>query len=203
MARVTFIVAEPNFIVRKGLVNIINEMSNTRVVGELEGIKNLLGTSTLAQVVVVAETLLSQVTDEEFETLYAKRKNLMLVCVSHQRPEGASPLESTCAEVIYFDDDRETVTAKLRGVQEKLADPSKTVQDQVLSEREVQILKDIALGLSNKEIAEKNFISQHTVITHRKNITNKLGIKTVSGLTIYAMLNKLIAFGDADLTTPE
>lgn len=127
----------------------------------------------------------------------------MMVCVSCQRSEEASHLKSTCAEVIYLDDDRETVIAKLRGVQDKLADPKKTEQEHVLSEREVQILKDIALGLSNKEIAEKNFISQHTVITHRKNITTKLGIKTVSGLTIYAMLNKLIAFGDEGLSIPE
>ena len=86
----------------------------------------------------------------------------------------------------------------LKKVQEQIAVPQTPSSNQTLSEREVQILKDIALGLSNKEIAEKNFISQHTVITHRKNITNKLGIKTVSGLTIYAMLNKLIEIGDTE-----
>ncbi|MFO8022771.1 MAG: LuxR C-terminal-related transcriptional regulator, partial [Perlabentimonas sp.] len=65
-----------------------------------------------------------------------------------------------------------------------------------LSEREMEILKDVALGMSNKEIAEKNYISPHTVITHRKNITRKLGIKTVSGLTIYAIINKLIGMDE-------
>ena len=43
-----------------------------------------------------------------------------------------------------------------------------------------------------KEIGEKLFISIHTVTTHRKNITQKLGIKTVSGLTVYAILNGII-----------
>jgi DNA-binding CsgD family transcriptional regulator len=44
----------------------------------------------------------------------------------------------------------------------------------------------------NKEIADKLGISLHTVISHRKNLTEKLGIKTVSGLTVYAMMHKLI-----------
>lgn len=57
---------------------------------------------------------------------------------------------------------------------------------------EKNILKHIALGLTNKEIADKLFISIHTVVTHRKNITQKLGIKSVSGLTVYAILNNLI-----------
>ena len=61
-----------------------------------------------------------------------------------------------------------------------------------LSEREKTILRYVALGFTNKEIAEKLFISMHTVITHRKNITRKIGIKTVSGLTVYALLNHLI-----------
>jgi len=65
-----------------------------------------------------------------------------------------------------------------------------------ISTREENIVREIALGLSNKEIAEKLFISQHTVITHRKNITRKLGIKSVSGLTIYAILNKLISLDE-------
>ena len=61
-----------------------------------------------------------------------------------------------------------------------------------LSEREKQILVSVAQGLLNKEIADKHNISIHTVITHRKHITAKTGIKTVAGLTAYALLNGLI-----------
>ena len=50
----------------------------------------------------------------------------------------------------------------------------------------------MAQGLLNKEIADKHNISINTVITHRKNITRKIGIKTVPGLTAYAILNNLI-----------
>lgn len=61
-----------------------------------------------------------------------------------------------------------------------------------LSGRETEVLKLVARGLINKQIADELNISMHTVISHRKNITRKLGIKTVSGLTVYALLNGLI-----------
>lgn len=61
-----------------------------------------------------------------------------------------------------------------------------------LSSREKDILICVAKGLINKEIADLYNISIHTVITHRRNITRKTGIKTVAGLTVYALLNNLI-----------
>ena len=61
-----------------------------------------------------------------------------------------------------------------------------------LSDRETEILVSVAQGLLNKEIADKHNISINTVITHRKNITRKTGIRTVPGLTVYAILNNLI-----------
>lgn len=61
-----------------------------------------------------------------------------------------------------------------------------------LSAREKEILVSVAQGLLNKEIADKHNISINTVITHRKNITRKTGIKTVAGLTAYAILNNLV-----------
>jgi DNA-binding NarL/FixJ family response regulator len=74
-------------------------------------------------------------------------------------------------------------------------------EGQELSTREKEVLKLVALGHSNKLIAEELFISTHTVISHRKNITEKLGIKSISGLTIYAILNKLIDSENLDPQT--
>jgi DNA-binding CsgD family transcriptional regulator len=61
-----------------------------------------------------------------------------------------------------------------------------------LTAREKDVLRLVALGHSNKAIAEMLFISVHTVISHRKNITEKTGIKSISGLTVFAILNNLI-----------
>ncbi len=69
-----------------------------------------------------------------------------------------------------------------------------------LTEREIDVIKLVALGKTNKEIANELCISIHTVISHRKNITEKLGIKSISGLTVYAILNNLI---DASTIDPE
>lgn len=62
-----------------------------------------------------------------------------------------------------------------------------------LSSREIEVLVLVAKGMINKEIADKLNISLTTVISHRKNITEKLGIKSVSGLTIYAVMNGYIS----------
>jgi DNA-binding NarL/FixJ family response regulator len=69
-----------------------------------------------------------------------------------------------------------------------------------LTTREKEVIKLIALGFANKEIADKLFISIHTVISHRKNITEKLGIKSISGLTVYAIMNNLL---DLENINPE
>ncbi len=61
-----------------------------------------------------------------------------------------------------------------------------------LSEREKDVLVQVVRGLSNKEIADVLCISTHTVISHRKNIARKLNIHSTAGLTIYAIVNKLV-----------
>jgi DNA-binding NarL/FixJ family response regulator len=72
------------------------------------------------------------------------------------------------------------------------------VNNSVLSEREKTIVTQVVNGLTNQEIADKLFLSIHTITTHRKNISNKLGIKTVSGLTVYALMNKIVDLNEID-----
>ena len=65
-----------------------------------------------------------------------------------------------------------------------------------LSEREKEVVAEVAKGLTNKEIADKLNLSVHTVTTHRKNISKKTGINSISGLTVYAIINKLVVLND-------
>ncbi|MEO6902900.1 MAG: response regulator transcription factor [Bacteroidia bacterium] len=62
-----------------------------------------------------------------------------------------------------------------------------------ISDREMEIIKLIAEGLSNKEVADKLFLSNHTVTTHRKNIMSKLGVNNTAGLVLFAVRENLIS----------
>lgn len=68
-----------------------------------------------------------------------------------------------------------------------------------LTEREIDVLTNLAHGKSNKEIAESLNISIHTVVTHRKNISAKTGIRSQSGLAIYAISKKIVSIDEIDL----
>lgn len=78
--------------------------------------------------------------------------------------------------------------AKHAVIEERLLMPN---DDYELSEREKEVLLLVSKGLSSKEIADHLCLSIHTVNSHRKNITQKTGIKSVAGLAVYAMLNNL------------
>lgn len=73
-----------------------------------------------------------------------------------------------------------------------VARPPMHTPTDVLSNREKEVLIGVVKGLQNKEIADRLFLSVHTVITHRKNISRKLGIHSPSGLTVYAIANHLV-----------
>ncbi len=65
-----------------------------------------------------------------------------------------------------------------------------------LTEREIEVLVGVVKGLTNKEIAASLFLSTHTIISHRRNIGRKLEIHSTAGLTIYAIVNKLVTLDE-------
>ena len=73
------------------------------------------------------------------------------------------------------------------------------LSDEVLSDREKDVIVDVAQGMTNKEIADHLCISTNTVITHRRNIARKLQIHSPAGLTIYAIVNNLVDISSVKL----
>ena len=95
-------------------------------------------------------------------------------------------------------DSREQILRKLdSAIEQNQTNPYSDSHE--LSERERDVLVLVAKGLANKEIADKLNISIHTVMSHRKNIAHKTGIKSVAGLTVYALLNNLLDASDVNL----
>jgi DNA-binding NarL/FixJ family response regulator len=75
------------------------------------------------------------------------------------------------------------------GAGRNLPSMPRALQAKVLTDREIEVLSLIVQGYINKEIADRLSIGLTTVITHRKNIMEKLGMKSVSALTIYAVMH--------------
>lgn len=99
-------------------------------------------------------------------------------------------------EVISVIDDFDTISKKITS----LCSPSSTFEEKdSLSQREKEIISLVVRGLTNQEIADKLFLSIHTVITHRRNIARKLEIHSATGLTIYAIVNKIVDISDIRL----
>ena len=122
-------------------------------------------------------------------------------------PDGESPLLVAFTSVFYdeaflsqFDavmsvyDSPASIAKHLRSIVENVraGGKRKPGDNYDLSEREKEILVAVAKGKTNKEIADEFNISVYTVISHRKNITQKTGIKSIAGLTVYAMLNNML-----------
>lgn len=97
-------------------------------------------------------------------------------------------------ETIHLYDDTDSIKHKLDHILETTAiEPE---ESQTLSAREKEIIVGVVKGYTNKEIAVNLFLSAHTVITHRRNIARKLEIHSTAGLTIYAIVNKLVELND-------
>jgi len=97
---------------------------------------------------------------------------------------------------LHINDSTAIIHHKIQNIINTFNDNNLSINTQELTHREIEVLKLIANGFINKEIADKLSISTHTVISHRKNISEKTGIKTISGLTMYAVIKELINIKD-------
>ena len=120
-----------------------------------------------------------------------KRKTIVLAGDSHQFQLSGVPILNIyqAEEQLVKDILKLHQHAHHDGYPVKDMPPTPPTTGHELSAREIEVLVLITKGLINKEIADKLNIGLTTVITHRKNITEKLGIKSDSGLTIYAVMN--------------
>ena len=184
------IICEASEIITNGLAEIIDNMAQFDVVLRIDSPERLSEkiVATDANMLIVNPSLLGYEGKDFLLKLSKEYPHVSLValvtsCLEHSSlaPYGG---------IIDIFDSKQKIVGKLN---EWVNDNNPKKNDDVeLSKRETDVLVAVAKGMMNKEIADQMNISIHTVISHRKNITRKTGIKSVSGLTVYALLNNLI-----------
>jgi len=191
------VIVEKSYLIRKGIVSIINRIEHASVIKELENLDEV--NSTLLKYspdfLVINLSLLNELKTFRNSEIKADLTLIGIGIDSDNNPDQKKNIG--LKDIISILDMRDVIFKKLQAlIREKVESSHNFTNQTELSDREKTILKHVAKGLTNKEIAEKLFLSAHTVITHRKNITNKLGIKTISGLTVYSILNNIISIND-------
>lgn len=116
-----------------------------------------------------------------------------IVILSDDAPSDGRPAQGAAFDTLSVRLDELELSGRLQAIFRSATGRAASPQSDTLTSRETDVLRLVAMGRSNKQIADALSISMHTVISHRKNITQKLGIRTVSGLTMYALLNGLIS----------
>ncbi len=189
---VRILLAEPSYLVRKGLATILGELKAVTHTEEIAGLDDLADAlkSSVPNLILINTTISCL---SEADAIIKKHATDAKVISIYNTPLPDDGNETTLSVF----DSKSILLNKIRN-QVKNVQQSVNQQEnsEDLSDREKDVLKKVALGKTNKEVANELFISTHTVISHRKNITRKLGIKTVSGLTVYAILNNLIKLDD-------
>jgi DNA-binding NarL/FixJ family response regulator len=188
----------PSVIVARGFESVFTDMGEFRVSGVLSDLSNSAesGMKLAGADVIVVDPMV-------FE--YAVRSNVRSVLsrysdaavVGLQTVNMSDEALKQYDEVVNIYDAPPVIIRKLRSAVSARSDAPKQDGEE-LSAREKEILVCVARGMLNKEIADYYNISVYTVITHRKNITRKTGIKTVAGLTVYALLNNLIDYSSIE-----
>jgi DNA-binding CsgD family transcriptional regulator len=182
------IVAVKSDIARKGLVAIARQAVGFSVL-DRKGVDELQACDITPKTVLVFDFNSLKEISEHF----LKVENVNIEPVAFFSERSSNSVSTWAGNSIDINDSDDSILQLLNNFfPEKQEKKSDLLHNGELSVRERDVLKLVAMGLPNKEIADRLFISIHTVITHRKNITEKLGIKSISGLTVYAIINGII-----------
>lgn len=186
-------IAEPSVIIRSGLTYVLKRLPNLRVVPVELASPDALNDCLRAQTPDIL--FVNPAFGDYFDVARFKSgvqcRGIRIVALVSSFID--SSLLGKYDDSISIFDDPDVISAKISKLQN--LEPEED-SSEALSQREKEIVICVVKGMTNKEIAEKLFLSIHTVITHRRNISRKLQIRSASGLTIYAIVNKLIELRD-------
>lgn len=185
-------IAEPSPIISSGLIRYLEDISQINIVTTVDNIDDLKDKMQLhsPDILVVNPMMIGLYNDGLMRQLVQEYPSTYFVA-----------LVSTCVdktflryfkETVELFENKQKVVNKILNLINNSDESNSQVESFDLSNRETDVLVCVAKGMSNKDISDMLNISVHTVVTHRKNIVKKTGIKSVSGLTVYALLNNLV-----------
>jgi len=181
------VIIERSDIIRQGLYSIFSKHKIAHKVCSYESFDAINGnTCTCEHNIIITNPSCLNGDIDKIRKQYniPKNTNFIALVYSYIKKDILSSFD----DVIYIDDQPSTIANKIEACKKD----NNTANKHPLSKREIEILKELVKGLTNKEVAEELCLSVHTVVTHRKNIMEKTGIKSLSGLAVYAIVNGIM-----------
>ncbi len=214
MQNIKVTIADSNFLSRKGLAVLLAESADFSLVAEALSTSDLVNQSKFYQPdLIVIDYESANFSIEGLVQVVKKYPNTPLLAITEFKSNALvakalnAGVKSHLLKDCDHDEIEEAIYKTAKGEQFMCGKIVSAVLDEKgpaaiasyncdginISEREMEIIKCIAEGLSNKEVADKLFLSTHTVTTHRKNIMAKLGVNNTAGLVLFAVRENLIS----------
>ncbi|NDV70119.1 LuxR C-terminal-related transcriptional regulator [Dysgonomonas sp. 25] len=183
-------VAETSYIIRKGLANALSQLDMVAKVIEIKTIEDINYQLDIIQpdALIINPMLMGHTSKSDIRHQLSLPKDAIVIAFVYNLIDEQFYRQYDA--VIRINDTETKIKDTLVDCFTKGQDKASDLEG--LSDREKEILVSVVKGMSNKEIADHHNISIHTVITHRRNMARKLKIHSISGLTIYAIINKLV-----------
>jgi DNA-binding CsgD family transcriptional regulator len=192
-------IISPNYLLARGLAFYINRIIAEPKIELFENLSLFRLKFAAEYFVIFIDSLLLESPADSFKILREMSEGTKLVYLFEDEPSYS--VRSLFKYLLPIKLSEEEIEEKLRLIYHLKADTYPTSgMKEILSKREKEVLRCIALGKTNKAISDQLSISARTVITHLKNITAKLGIKTIAGLTVYSIINRLIDSDEMKVT---
>jgi DNA-binding NarL/FixJ family response regulator len=215
MKKIKIILVDDHKIFLDGLIALLNNVNNIEIVGTVTSGEQLIELINLISCdVIITDITMNGMSGIELTKLLSKNypQLKVLILSMHSNEEFVlNAVKSGAAgylpKDVSFEELVEAINKIANGDQyfykdisenffinyiNRFKNEQKLLEDEELTQREIEVLKLLAIGLSNKEIADKLFISIKTVDTHRSHIMQKLHLKNSAEIVLFAIRNKLI-----------
>lgn len=180
---------EPSEIVSSGMTAIINKSNDFKLTSVLSNLSYYKNTRNVFDIAIINPAVIDYNERFDIRSMFSSPDHETTIVALTYTSYDENVLRQYDGCIGIYDSPAR-IFQKLHNALKESNDNKNDLYE--LSTRERDILISVAKGKTNKEIADEFNISVYTVISHRRNISRKLGINSISGLTVYAIMNKLI-----------